>query len=639
MRIITQRRRRALLAASAALAALGLASPAAAQYAPYNGGQSPYGITPQYGAAAPQQYGAASPSYGMQQQRPAAYGAGQPTYAPYAQQQPTAPPATPQYAAQGAYQGYTAPYGAGVPTPNYGPNYAAPRVAMNYQAAGTTPTPEALPTTPEAVPPGPVQNGGGAYVPQPTPAVDTLGYGGGSTGYESYPAAGAAGCATGNCNTGYGYGGYGGYGAPCNTAPYGACDTYSSYGGGMSGVLSKHAGCGYWFGGVYGLLMDRDEANKYPLVFAVADGAANGYYPPSSAIVLRTRDADIGYQPGVEVRFGRTFGCAPINPCDPCGCGACMPKWGLEGVYWTIFEEDDQAFYVDQATLRTYSMMPMAGLETNMSGVYRPVNEYFDYAPPVVDPPPVPVVNVTLARVRSSFEVQNVEVNLLRLSVCGGGVNPAAYTCDYGASCGGCATGGMGACDPCATGCAPCAPRGSRFSCTGVCGFRWLQLEEDFLYGIDFTGATTGFLNYRALTENNLFGAQIGCNGMYRIGCKWGLHVNSAVGLYGNDVDVRQYMESPTNNTRFIATGENFDVRAYKTDVAMLGELRLGASYQATCHCRLYGGWRAIGITGVALATDQAPNQFIDAAQLANYVNSNGSMILHGLQAGVEWNY
>jgi hypothetical protein len=78
---------------------------------------------------------------------------------------------------------------------------------------------------------------------------------------------------------------------------------------------------------------------------------------------------------------------------------------------------------------------------------------------------------------------------------------------------------------------------------------------------------------------------------------------------------------------------------ANKTDVAMIGELRLGASYQCTCHCRLFAGYRAIGVTGIALATDQTPNQFLDATQMANYVNSNGSMILHGVQTGVEWNY
>ena len=409
----------------------------------------------------------------------------------------------------------------------------------------------------------------------------------------------------------------------------------------MSGCLSKHAGCGYWFGGVYGLLMDRDDANKYPLVFTSADGAPDGYYPPSSSVVLRTRDVDIGFQPGVEFRLGRTFGCEPVNPCDPCGCSPCMPKWGLEGVYWTIFEDDDDQFYVDQANIRTYSMMPMAGLEYNPGSGYRPVNEYWDYGPPVRTQD----IRITLARVHSSFEVQNVEVNLLRLGVCGCNGGPAYSAASGVGACGGSAGYGCdsGACaDPCATGCNTCALRGPRYSCTGVCGFRWMQFNEDFMYGVDFLNTTTsatGFLNYWSTVENNLFGAQIGCNGMYRIGCKWGFHLASAVGLYGNDIDVRQYMVSPTGQVRFVGTQENFDVRAYKTDVSMLGELRIGASYQATCRCRLYGGWRAIGVTGIALATDQAPTQFLDAAQLSRYVNSNGSMILHGLQAGVEWNY
>jgi hypothetical protein len=46
-----------------------------------------------------------------------------------------------------------------------------------------------------------------------------------------------------------------------------------------------------------------------------------------------------------------------------------------------------------------------------------------------------------------------------------------------------------------------------------------------------------------------------------------------------------------------------------------------------------------MGVSGLALAGDQAPNAFLNSSQMSNYVNSNGSMILHGLQTGVEWNY
>ena len=178
-----------------------------------------------------------------------------------------------------------------------------------------------------------------------------------------------------------------------------------------------------------------------------------------------------------------------------------------------------------------------------------------------------------------------------------------------------------------------------------MCGFRWLEFDEDFMFGVDFDNTArrrpSGFLNYWSTVENNLIGAQIGCNGMYRIGCKWGLHLNTLVGLYGNDIDVRQYMVSPTGHGAVSsAPAKTSTCMANKTDVAMLGELRLGASYQATCHCRLYGGWRAIGVTGIALATDQTPNAVPRAPpRCRNYVNSNGSMILHGLQTGVEWNY
>jgi hypothetical protein len=643
MRIIMQWRR-GLLAASAALATLGLAVHAnaqyPAQYAPYGAGQptqytpaqSPYNTGAQYGA--PQNAAGANP-----------YGAAM------AQQ-----PVRPQYAAQGAYQGY-APYQAANPSSPY----TVPHTAMAFQPAmaapATTPPPtaggpESLPLTApaESVPAGPMQ--GGAYAPQPTPAAENYGYGAQPTpgygqqgGYESYP---AAGCQTGGCNTGYGAA------QGCNATPYGACDTYSTYGS-MSGCIGKGAGCGYWFGGAYGLLMDRDNSNKYPLVFAQASMPASSYPTAMPNAVLSTRDADIGFQGGVEFRLGRAFGCGGGNGgCDPCGgcggCGSCGPRWGLEGVYWTLFEDDATDTYVDQATLRTYTMMPFYGLQyDNGSGVYRPMNEYFDYAPPsqVTND-----IEIRLARVRSSLQVQNAEVNLLRLNVCGGGGGPATCTANCGpAACGGDCSGGYGSgCgngySVCDAGCGACAPRLPRYSCTGVCGFRWMQFDEDFMFGVDFdnTGGAypapiDGSLNYWSTVQNNLFGAQVGCNGMYRVGCKWGLNIGTLVGVYGNDVDVRQYFVSPTNLVNFIGTGENFDTRASKTDVAMIGELRLGVSYQATCHCRLYGGWRAIGITGIALATEQAPSTFISAAQLSNYVNSNGSMILHGLQTGVEWNY
>ena len=514
--------------------------------------------------------------------------------------------------------------------------YSAPRVAFAPQTPATGVEGLSLSPAGEPVTPGAPQNGNGAYLPQAVPSSEY----GPAQGYpaQGYPAqAGAPAGADCNCQSN-GYESYPAHGA-VNGSAYGSCAPYSTHGcdepGMMARVLGKHGG-GYWFGGVYGLVMDRDSSDKYPLTFAGA-GYAPGDYPSPDAVVMSSRDVDSDFQGGIEFRLGRTFGCGGGCGCDPCAC-ACGPSWGLETVYWTLFENNEYQQYVDTLSVRTYSMMPMRGLMYDPGSGLFPVHDFWDYAPPV---PATSQFIVTMTKARSSFEVQNFELNLLRLSLCGnacGGPAMCNVGCD-GGSCDTCATGDCAG-GGCATGYG--CGRPSRFSCTGVCGVRYMEFDESFMYGVNYYNTTTtteGFLDYWAETENKLIGAQLGCNGMYRIGCKWGLHMNTVVGLYGNDIDVRQYFNNPVGGQVYYTTGEVFDVNASKTDVAMLGEVRLGMSYQATCRCRVYGGWRAIGVSGIALAGDQTPNAFLNAAQLSNYVNSNGSMILHGLQTGVEWNY
>jgi hypothetical protein len=606
--------RRGLLAAAMATTSLSVAALAQAQYAPYQA-PAPVPAPVQY-----QQQAAVQPSAPYQQQAAAAQQqAQQYAAAQYAQQQAAAQQYAQQAAAAAqqaktaaaapynAAQQYVAPQQQAATTPVYSPaqGYVQPQP---YASTGGVPyvasrqnAEQVYPVTPPVDPQMAAPQEGG--YPQPMAGADYAAPQAGSNGQPNpYAQAAAA-----------PYEAYPGYNGGCNTC--------APAGGRFGGLFAKHGcapGCGYWFGGVYGLLMDRDNANNYPLTFAAPTMPAGGYPASSNSIVLSTRSVDVGYQPGVEFRLGRVFGG------DPCNC-CCGPQWGVEGVYWTLFDQDDAAYYTDDIALRTYTMMPMAGLEYDDGAGYRPVNQYYDYAPPASTND----IEVQMACVHNSFQVTNFELNLLRLNICG-------------AACGGPALCNVG-CDPCTSG--GCGRRPgilSRYSCTGVCGFRYMEFDEDFMYGIDYWNTTTstgGYLNYRSSVENKLIGAQIGCNGMYRIGCKWGIHMNTLVGLYGNDVNVRQGMISPTGQVRYIATGENFDVNADKTDVAMLGELRLGMSYQATCCCRIYGGWRAIGVTGIALATNQSPTQFLDSWQMSNYVNSNGSMILHGLQTGIEWNY
>ena len=501
----------------------------------------------------------------------------------------------------------------------FAPQQSAPTQPVYTARVMQTPAPEAvqnLPLTPptETVPPGAIMNSSHpGMVPQPAPMHDG-GYPPAAGGYESYPSgygSGAAGgCATGNC------------------APYGAAG-YSAYGcespGTMDRLLCRNS-CNYWFGGVYGLVMQRDSSDNYNL--GMIDGGSG--YPSMPNIPVTTSDVDPGYQGGVEFRLGRTFGGVAA---DPCGCTPCCPSWGVEGVYWELFDNSQSFGYMPSMPSDYYSMMPMPGLEYNGGGGYMPMNNFWNYGPPTGGGS----YAITDVRVRSSFQARNIEVNLLRLNLCG-----CAPMCG---PCGGCdgAMGGMGMGGVGLGGIGGggnsgyCAP--NRYNITGVCGVRYLELDDYFMYGVSYTGGTTGFLNYNSQVDNRLLGFQFGSNAMYRIGCKWGVHLNTLVGIYGNDIDTHQYFDSTTGMVRYISSGDPMNAHASKTDVAMLGELRLGASYQMTCNCRLYGGWRAMGLTGVALATNQYPNQWLTAGQGSSYVNSSGSMILHGLQTGVEWNY
>ena len=98
-------------------------------------------------------------------------------------------------------------------------------------------------------------------------------------------------------------------------------------------------------------------------------------------------------------------------------------------------------------------------------------------------------------------------------------------------------------------------------------------------------------------------------------------------------------MDTAAGNVRLVNNGpEDFNFRYEDDDIALMGELRAGGSYQCTCHCRVYGGYRLFGLSGAALAFDQISAQHISANQI-QYVDSDGSIFLHGLQAGVEWTY
>lgn len=550
---------------------------------------------------------------------------------------------------QQAVPGYTYQPAAAQPyaqATQHAPGYTAPRVA--YQPAPVTPGVAAAPRTQPVASPAPAT---AAYpatnyyqlanadcncnTPSPAPVVDT---------YAPAPVDGACGC-----DAGYG----GGYdcAAPACTAP-------CSY------------DCGptrQWFAGIYGLYMERDR--PYSVQTSVmTTGAPPSYYPMPTDTYLSSLSADTGYAAGAEVRLGCTFGCA----CDPCGCGTYQPfAWEL--VYWALDDDSSQGLLVDTlgGPQRMYGRINYSGLNLDRDGAggtygTRRLNDYNDYQPfPNVTPNDV---RVLANRVRQNFQAQNLELNFWRFGPSYGGGAPAV-SCGV-AACGGACDAG---CDPCAAPCGDacgagcttaacnCAPP-QTFFISALAGVRFLQFDEYFQNGIYYTtdgdddgiadaGQPSAYPNgfppndinhflHDIDVDNDLVGFQLGCSMNCLVGCKWSLFADTNFGIYGNDIDVYQrvYNNGPGSVT-FASTGADAVVRSSKQDVAFLGEARLGVGYQVSCHCRATLAWRVLGATGVALATDQIPDAGWTNPNAVGYIHSNGSLVLHGLQAGVECKY
>jgi hypothetical protein len=139
--------------------------------------------------------------------------------------------------------------------------------------------------------------------------------------------------------------------------------------------------------------------------------------------------------------------------------------------------------------------------------------------------------------------------------------------------------------------------------------------------------------------QNHLTGVQVGCTANYQHTCCLAFYCDGKFGIFGNHIRHHSQIYGP--NGFAVVTpglpyeGQQYDIQTNKDDFSFLGELRLGLAYLVRPHWRLSAGWRAVAITGVALPETQIPRNFADLPGVAT-VDSNGSLIVHGLQAGVE---
>ncbi len=620
--------RRGFAASLVCAASLLVVDTVAAQYYPPGGGQA--------GRPYPGVYGSAPAAYPS---TPVAYPSGPvslPTAPVAGRSGPVSFPQTPAYPPSRLATAQVAPTfpeagNAGLPAvsqPALGqplaqqvptavqPTVAAPSDApVTTSPVGSAPVVTGLPQAGYPQAGYPVGVPGQMGVPQPGfSQASNVGAATGAAAGNNWAA--AAGGATAGCNNIFdpwaNYTPIGGCGRPWGRklghvgGLYGAagnCGTGASADGCATGCCPPCAPpCRAWFGGVYGLYMDHDAENPVWLSFdsTVLD-----------SIVLGSQDAHTDWHPGAEIRFGTTFISAPL-------------AW--EVVYWGLVEQTDSATATaTQVGNPISTSLDFSGLDYDGAGV----NSYYD--------------NVEAHQVRRHFELHNVELNLIMFPIlgcgpcgvaCGNNANTAAAVSAYanGASFGGLWGAGAG--------------YGPKFTVAGTAGVRYIRLDEGLRFAASTADATFGDdptdINYNIEMENHFVGGQIGCAANYQCRPRLSFFSDARLGVYNNHVRHFSRIHG-TQGSAVVAAGlpyagQAFAVSSSKDDVAFVGELRLGMAFQVRPHWRLYGGWRAVAISGIALPTNQIPMNFGDIPGV-RIVDTNGSMVLHGLQFGAEINY
>ena len=179
-----------------------------------------------------------------------------------------------------------------------------------------------------------------------------------------------------------------------------------------------------------------------------------------------------------------------------------------------------------------------------------------------------------------------------------------------------------------------------------IYGFRYFSFDESINYSATrlLVGPVNPQVAYNSAVENEMYGFQLGRRIEKSLARRWGLASLCKVGIFNNR---SRSLQAITNRdatgaieTAQIAVGAdtgtawNFNDR--KDDVAFLGEFDLGLTYQFNQTTRARVGYKALGMTGIALSENQVPTDFTVANALQS-VNADGDLFMQGAYFGIEF--
>jgi len=170
-----------------------------------------------------------------------------------------------------------------------------------------------------------------------------------------------------------------------------------------------------------------------------------------------------------------------------------------------------------------------------------------------------------------------------------------------------------------------------------LAGVRFFKFDDGLLFSAVRNGFTYGDPQNTAFydvdVENNLIGAQLGAYANLWLTDRLSLYATPKFGIYNNYMTQNQSLYLQQANG-----APGFDIGAKKNDLSFLAEIDVGVNYRFSRCVTAFVGYRAVAVTGVALADDQVPTFLNDTPEIER-IESNGSLILHGATAGLWFNY
>jgi hypothetical protein len=254
-------------------------------------------------------------------------------------------------------------------------------------------------------------------------------------------------------------------------------------------------------------------------------------------------------------------------------------------------------------------------------------------------------LRATGVRVTRDLSFQGIEANLFSFGLMG--AQRASYMCcNSGSLLGGKFGQGLGLGNHCkgyggATGPLVRACNG-RVRVMTSHGFRWFQAKDEFemAYNVDgAVGYQAADLYENVEVENNMFGYQFGGRLTYCLNSRLNLNIGGKFGIYGNHAEMRHRVGTLTETAyrNGVAT-DLIDTESSDTVLATLGELDLGIGYRIGCAWTVRGGYRLMGMSGVATSVDSLPANYYSVAS-SGKVHADDSYILHGGYVGLEYNW